>query len=199
VRPLAPLGVAVALWGCAASALPPPPAVGAAARLPRVALIPLENLSGRSEATDRLSRVFLGALGETGQCQTIEPGDVEAVFTVLRIRDATGLTRDRVPEVAAKLDARYLLAGTILEYGMTRSPDGDVPTVGVSLRLIDGRDARVVWTAMRVRAGDDRETLFGWGRVRSLDQLGERIAREVFDGFRLPVEGDTAATGGGGR
>ncbi len=192
------LGAALLLGGCAAS-VPPPMPVGALANLPRVAMMPLENLSGRPEATEPVTRIFLGALGETRQCQTIEPGDVEGVFTVLRIRDATGLTSDRVPEVASRLGARYLLAGTLLEYGSVRSPDGDVPTVGVSLRLIDGKNARVVWSAMRVRSGEDRETMFGWGRVRSVDQLADRIARELLRDFRLPAEGDSAAVGGGGR
>jgi hypothetical protein len=49
---------------------------------------------------------------------------------------------------------------------------------------------------MRVRTGEDRETLFGIGRVRSLDQLSERLARELFKGFRLPAPGTTPAAEG---
>ena len=175
----------------------PPPPVGATLALPRVALLPLENLSARPDATEHVSRVALGALAETGTCQAVSPSDVEQAFTEFRIRDMNGVTREIVPKLAARLDARWLLAGTILEYGSLRTPDGDVPTVGISLRLIDGLDGHTAWSAMRVRTGEDRETLFGLGRVRSIDQLTERLARELLVGFRLPAPGDTTWKTGG--
>ena len=189
---IAALALALALTSCATSP-PPPPAVGVAGAQPRVALLPFENLTPRPDAADRLSRVFASVLGETGACQPVEPGDIEQVFAELRIRDVNGITRETVPQVAKRLDADWLLAGTILEYGAQRTPEGDVPSVGVALRLLDGRDGRTAWSAMRVRTGEDRESLFGIGRVRSLDQLSERLARELFAGFRLPAGSDTLA------
>lgn len=183
------LALLAMLTGCAASV--PPPPVGLTSSLPRVALLPLENLSTRPDASEHLTRVVAGALGETGTCQTVAPGDVEAVFTELRIRDVNGVTRESMPQLGTKLDAEWLLAGTILEYGPIRSPEGDVPSVGLSLRLFEARTGRTAWSAMRVRTGEDRETLFGFGRVRSLDQLSERLVRELFTGFRLPAPGDT--------
>jgi hypothetical protein len=186
------LALALAFTGCAASR-PAPPAVDVAGARPRVALLPFENLSPRPDAGDRLSRVFAGVLGETGACQPVEPGDIEQVFAELRIRDVNGITRESIPRVAQRLDAEWLLAGTILEYGAQRTPEGDVPSVGVALRLLDGRNGRTAWTATRVRTGEDRESLFGIGRVRSLDQLAEQLARELFAGFRLPDRADTLA------
>jgi hypothetical protein len=188
--------LAALLAGCAAS-VPPPPPVGAASALARVALLPLENLSARPDASERLSRVFVAVLGETRACQPVLPGDVERVFTDLRIRDVNGVTRALVPQVAAALDARWLLAGTILEYGPIRTPEGEVPSVGVSLRLLDARDGSTAWSAMRVRTGEDHEKLFGFGRVRSLDQLSERLARELLAAFRLPASADTTRKNGG--
>lgn len=183
------------LVGCGAH-VPPPPPVGLASGLPRVALLPLENLSTRNDAGDRLSRVFVGVLGETRVCHTVQPGDVDQVFMELRIRDANGVTRERVPEVARRLDAQWLLAGTILEYGSVRTADGEVPSVGVTLRLLDARDGRTAWSAMRVITGDDHEGLFGMGRVRSLDQLSERLARTLLADFRLPSPRDSTSTAG---
>ncbi len=199
LRPVAIAALAAGtmlLAGCAAS-VPAPPPVGLSSTLPRLALLPLENLTARTEATDRVSRVLNGVLGETRACQPVPPGDVEQVFTELRFRDANGVTRDRVAEVAARLDARWLMAGTILEYGNLKTPEGDVPSVGLTLRLIDGRDGRTAWSAMRVRTGEDHEKIFGFGRVRSLDQLTERLVREILAGFRLPAPGDTLTNPGG--
>jgi hypothetical protein len=191
-------GLLLSLPGCAAH-VPPPPPVGLSSTLPRVALMPLENLSSRADGSDRVSRVLVGVLGESRTCQPVQPADIDQVFTRLRIRDASGVTRDRVPELAAQLDAQWLMAGTILEYGLIKTPEGEVPSVGLTLRLIDGRDGRTAWSAMRVRTGEDRETVFGFGRVRSLDQLTERLAREILANFRLPAPGDTTANPGGPR
>ena len=186
------------LTGCAGS-MPRPPAVGLSSTLPRIALLPLENLSARADASDRLSRIITGVLGETGVCQPVQPADVEQAFTELRIRDVNGVTRTVVPDLASRLDASWLMAGTILEYGQVKSAEGEVPSVGLTLRLIDGRNGRTAWSAMRVRTGEDHETLFGFGRVRSLDQLTERLAREMLAGFRLPAPGDSSANPGGRR
>ncbi len=193
----AALGV-LALCGCAAHVAAPPP-VGLSSGLPRVAILPLENLTTRGDASDRLTRVIAGVLGETRQCQPVQPGDVDQVFMELRIRDVNGVTRDRVRDVAERLDARWLLAGTILEYGSVRSPEGEVPAVGVTLRLLDGRNGRTAWTAMRVMTGQDHETLFGMGRVSSIDQLAEQLARRLFAGFKLPTASDTLSSHGARR
>lgn len=193
----AALGLAV-LTGCGAH-VPAPPPVGLASGLPRVAILPLENLTPRGDASDRLTRVLAGVLGETRQCQPVQPGDVDQVFMELRIRDVNGVTRERVPEVAQRLDARWLLAGTILEYGEVRSSEGAVPTVGITLRLLDGRNGRTAWSAMRVMTGEDHETLFGLGRVRSVDLLSEKLVRQLLGGFKLPADGDTLMARGAKR
>lgn len=195
-RRFAALLAALLLGGCAAH-VPPPPPVGLSSTLPRVALLPLENLSPRPDAAEHLTRVLAGVLGETRACQPVAPGDVEAAFSELRVRDVNGVTRDLMPVLGGKLDAEWLLAGSILEYGSVRSPEGDVPTVGLTLRLFEARTGRTAWSAMRVRTGEDRETLFGMGRVRNLDQLSERVARELLEGFRLPAPGDTTLKIGG--
>lgn len=184
------------LVGCGAT-VPAPPPVGATSQAPRVAVLPLENLSARPDASEHLSRVVAGVLGETGACQVSPPGDVEVVFTDLRIRDLNGVTRENMPLLGQRLTADWLLAGSILEYGTVRSAEGEVPVVGLSLRLYEARTGRTAWTAMRVHTGEDREKLFGFGRVNSLDQLSERLARELFKGFRLPAPTATPVPEGG--
>lgn len=194
MRAGAGLAAALLVAGCAATA--PPPRVTAGPP-PRVALMPLENLAGRPEPEDLLTRVFLVALGEDGAYEVVEPGDLEAVLSDLRIRTTSMLTREQATAIAARVRADYLMLGTILEYGAARTPEGEVPSVGVSLRALSGRTGRVVWTGMKVRTGEDRETVFGWGRERSRERLAESTARELVRGFRLPAGVDSLPAGGG--
>ena len=205
-RPVARHGSRLAAWavaawavlfsGCAASP-PPAPVSASAGPLPRVALLPLENLSGRPECGDLLTRICEAALARTGKCQTVEPGDIQGAMAEARVRTTGLLTSEQAVQLAGRLRARYLLAGTILECGRVRTPEGEVPSVGIALRLLMGDSAQVVWTAMKVRTGDDRETIFGWGREPSLERLAERTVAEMFESFRLPAGSREPAAAGG--
>ncbi len=200
VRRVVWLAVAGALMaafaGCAAT-VPPPADSAVGAGLQRVAMLPLENLSGNPEAGDVVTRVFFGALGQTGVVELVEPGDVEAGLSEYRIRTSGMLTTEQTVKLAARLRASYLMTGTVLEYGAVKTPEGDVPSVGVSMRLLSGTDGRVVWTAMKVRTGEDHQTVFEWGRVRSLERLTEQTAVEMFKRLRLPATSDSLPSPGG--
>lgn len=56
-----------------------------------------------------------------------------------------------------------------------------MPSFTLALRVLDGRSGEVVWTDLRARTGQDRETVFGWGREESLERLAESTARELVD------------------
>ena len=178
--------------GCAATHPPmaPPAPTGP---LPRVALLPLEDLSGRAEAGSVFSRILFVELVRTGACEVIESGVVEAAAESLHIRSAGSLAREDAQDLGRRLDARYLMLGSLLEAGTVRTPGGEVPSVGIALKLLDAATARVVWAAVRFRTGEDKETVFGWGRQHDRQQLAGALAAEVLKGFRIPPA-DTAAT-----
>jgi TolB-like protein len=183
---------ALLVLGCAAHAPAPPPA-GAEGR-PAIALLPLENLSGRTEYGDRFTRLVWSELGRTGRFQLVDVGEVDAMLVEQRIRSAGALSRDQLLKASERLKVRWLLAGTLLECGTARTPDGDVPTFTLALRLLDGRTGRVVWTDVRAHSGEDRETLFGWGREGSLERLASTTTREMLTNLRVPRTIDTLQT-----
>lgn len=188
------LALAALAAGCAATAPRPAPAPGAAAAA--LVILPLENLSGRAEYGDRLTRILWTEVGASGRWDVVEPAEADAAIVEARVRTSLSMTRDQVQKIAERSGARWLLAGTIIECGTARTPDGEVPTVSLALRLVDGRTGRVRWTDMRSRSGEDRETLFGWGRVTNLERLAQETARDLVAAIRLPAEPDTLAPGG---
>lgn len=159
-----------------------------------VAVLPLENLSGRTELGERFSRLAWAAIGRDERFRVTDIGEVETAIGELRIRNAGLVSRDQVQRLARRLGVRWILAGTLLECGSARTPDGDVPAFGMTLRVLDGRTGEVVWADMRARTGEDRETIFGWGRESSLDRLAERTARDLIEHMKLPASRDSASS-----
>lgn len=177
---------ATALAGCAHAPVATIAPEAAAARA-RLALLPLENLSGHAEYGDRFTRLAWATLGRDGRYTLVDPGQVDGAMVDLRIRSTGVLTRDQLLRMAARLRVRWLLLGSLLEAGAVRTPDGDVPTFSLVLRLVDGESGEVVWSDLRTRTGEDHETVFGWGRETSLEKLAEAATRDLVAAFVIPT------------
>ena len=190
IRPRAPRllalawGISLLAGGCAGSA--PPRSHGGAVPMdhPRVALLPFENLSGREEQGRFFTHAFLAALVSTDAVEVVDLGQVEATIEVLRIRATGAPTRDQLAALGESLQVRYVLLGSVLEAGTIRTYDGDIPSAGASLRMVDVTNARIVWARAHVVTGDDRETVFGWGRERSAERLLTKLADDMLRPFR---------------
>ena len=159
-----------------------------------MAMLPLENLSGRAEYGERFSRLVWSTLGRTGRFDIVDPGEVEAALVEMRIRSASSLTTEQVLKLAFRLKVRWIVAGTLLECGAVHTPDGDIPMFGLALRVLDGLSGKIVWTDLRARTGQDRETIFGWGREENLDRLAETTSRELIDHLQIPTPPDSISS-----
>lgn len=194
IRPLAPrlfalaMGASLLVGGCAGSG--PPRSHGGAVPTdhPRVALLPFENLSGREEQGRLFTQAFLAALVGSDAVEVVDLGQVEATIEALRIRATGAPSRDQMAAIGESLQVRYVLLGSVLEAGTIRTYDGDIPSAGASLRLVDVTNARIVWAKARVVTGDDRETVFGWGRERSAERLLTKLADDMLRPFRAAGE-----------
>ena len=158
---------------------------------PRVAVLPLENLSGTLDAGRSLTQVFVAELVSAGICDVVETGNVESAVRALRVRDTNAPTTDQVRALGDTLGARFLLCGVVLEHGDLETPDGKIPAIGVAMKLLEVPTARVAWAKVLVRTGDDRESLFGWGRVPDASRVGAALAAEIIRDLRR-LTGETA-------
>jgi len=76
---------------------------------------------------------------------------------------------------------------------VARTPDGDVPSVGATLRLLEVATGGVRWANLSVRTGDDRERVLGIGREHSRERLAAAMAADLLSSFQLPASRDTVA------
>jgi TolB-like protein len=151
---------------------------------PATALMPFENLAGREEQSQIFTRVFFAQLVASGALDMIEPVRVEEAMDSLSVRAAASMTPAQVKAMGERLGVRCLMIGSVLESGSVKSDGGEVPTVGATLRMVEAASGRVLWAGVHFRSGEDRETVFGWGRVKSTERLISELASEMLKDFR---------------
>jgi hypothetical protein len=114
----------------------------------------------------------------------VEPGQVEDAMDSLGIRTGASPTPTQIRALGEMLRSPYILLGSVLESGRVNTGGADVPTAGATLRVIEAATGRVPWAGVHFRTGEDRETVFAWGRVRVLERLVMDLATEMLGDFR---------------
>lgn len=150
---------------------------------PRVALLPLENLSAKPDAGAAMTRTLFVELVRTGTCDVVESGEVDAAMDDQHILNSGSVSTPQLKGLTEKLKADFVMLGTVLEYGTNKTQGGDVPTVGMALKLLDGRTGKVVWAGIRTLSGDEKETVFGWGVQHDPQALTEKLVSELLADF----------------
>ena len=166
---------------------------------PRAALLPFENLAGREEQGALFTRIFFAHLMASGAFEMVDPASVEQGMDALLVRSTGSLTPEQIRALGDTLHAPYLLIGSVLESGKLQSGGVELPSVGATLRLVEATSGRVVWAGVHFRTGEDHESLFGWGRVRSAEKLISMLADGILGEFRAAGERERRAANGGKR
>ena len=183
--------------GCGASSSPMLRAGSPIQTHARVAVLPLEDLSGEAAAAAGFTRMLYAELVRSGTCDVPEAGLVEDAMDSLGIRNGGSLRRDQVKALGERLHVEYLLTGTLLESGTVRTGDGEVPSVGAALKTIEVATTRAVWAQVKFRTGEDRETVFGWGREKNPQILAGSLAHDMIADFTTLTADSAAAKAGG--
>lgn len=151
---------------------------------PRAALLPFENLAGREELGALFTKVFFAGIASSGALDMVEPGRVDVALDSLGLRPGETPTPIQLRAIGDSLRAPYLLLGSILESGRIQTAAGEVPAQGAALRLVEAASGRVLWAGVHFRSGEDRETVFGWGRETSAERLVSKLAFDMLQDFR---------------
>jgi hypothetical protein len=191
-RKAALLAVALALAGCA-----PGPRAYVAEPLSgawRVGILPLANYTPTRDAPDRLAPMLAVALAEHPGIQVVDMGRVEAALAKQPWIMSDRLPPDLVDSLGAEMGANALLVGSVLAYGYRESDGSQIPQVSLSLRLLEVPGGKVLWSAVHSRDGGDSESVFGIGRVSSLERLASETVEAILSTLP-PVRGGKGSSG----
>jgi len=186
----AALALASGFAGCGGSA-PRPSAAPPSGERVRIAVLPFDNLTTEGTAGEFMTLVFFTEIGARADYEPVETGIVAATLESLGVRTAGSLSAEQLRTIGERLGVRSLLIGSVLESGTVRTPEGELPSVGVTLKLLDAASGRVLWTKMGFRSGADGETVFGWGREKSARRLAAQLANELLRSLPAPDVGSS--------
>jgi hypothetical protein len=180
------LGAGLVLAGCS-SAPPPPPPLAPPGTLPRLAILPFENLTARGEAGTLFTRIFFSEVYRLNRYEVVESGEVERVLDDLRLPPTGSLSNEQLRTLGERLHVQRVLVGSVLEASLVPTGSGgEVGSVGATVKLLDVAQERVVWTRIGFKTGEDKETVFGWGRERSAEKLAAELAMELVSDLPSP-------------
>jgi len=108
-----------------------------------------------------------------------DPGLVESIVVRMRLRLTDRLPLETLREIGEELDVTYVMMGTVNEFGFVQARGGNLPGVSVTLRIVTCANGRIVWAASHAKRGDDAETVFGLGRIESVEQLAAVTVQEM--------------------
>jgi TolB-like protein len=180
------IGLMIVFAGCGSREIVVRPAPEVTT-LNRIAVFPLQNLSGVPDVGDAVTQILVSSLFNANLVDIVEPGEIQQFILRSRIRMAGELDLDRIRDASRQLGADGLLFGSVNDYSTVTTEEGDLPSVSITLRLVDASSGNIVWAVTHSLQGDFKEKVFGIGRVESAVILSEIVVGELVEALGVAM------------
>ncbi len=135
--------------------------------LQRIAVMPFKNNSDFNNAGIIATYMFIIEMLKSQQFIPIEHGDTRDIIIKLGIRRKGDIGYENIGALAKELKASGILVGVVDNY--SDGADGSrPPKVGITARLVDGRNNKIVWYNSNQLSGEENIIALDWGRIRSV-------------------------------
>ena len=146
-----------------------------------VAVLPFENLTKETQATNRVRDVFMNMLLSTGAIYVLPAGEVARGLTRAGLEKATTLSAEDAVRLGGIVKANAVITGVVREYGEVRSGSTSSNVISLSLQMVETQTGRVVWNGSSTRGGvTASDRLFGGGG-RPMDDVTREAVIEVLN------------------
>ena len=149
------------------------------AALKKVAVLPFENVSGQTGASDKVHKIFLVELLSLEAFDVVEPGLVSKVLRGETAATPDALTPDDLKRIGTALGADGLFMGQVVDYADTRAQNS-APEVTLQFRLVETASGATVWSTSQTRSGVKTSTrLFGTSSDSITETTRKLIRRQL--------------------
>jgi TolB-like protein len=160
---------------------------------PRIALLPIDNLSGTPAPTKELLAAMERALG--GRVDLVAADDLERFLARHRLRHTGG-----IDGASARAARDELGANAVLVTSLTVYSGGSPPALGLTARLVHtGDEPEILWMDAFAWAGDQAPGLLGLGRMARMAPVQKRVIAQLTRSLDAFLAGESRDVGCGGR
>lgn len=177
--------------GCAFSS-PPSPYASKNFKAGKMAILPFDNLSVAPGAAKTMENFILVEFLKIEAFTIFEPGAVGEAISEQRVRLATNIPQEIVLKIGKSLGADLIMIGVVHDFQMQRlsgaGGSGETPALAMSVRILDAKTGSIVWATNVSRNGNDSETVFGIGKIQSLNRLATDTAADIAQACRASLK-----------
>lgn len=146
-----------------------------------VAVLPLVNISKDLQAHERVRDVLMTSLLASGGTYVLPPGEVARGCISAGIANPAAPTSEEVVKLCKILKIEAVVAGTVKEYGETRSGSSSANVISMSLQISEGQTGKIVWSASSTQGGIGfTERLLGGGG-EAMNIVTEKAVNDILD------------------
>ena len=140
----------------------------------KVVVMPFQNNTLYRNSGKIVMYMFLVELLKNKEFEPIEYGNTREQIINLRIRHRGELDYESVNALSGPLVADGIVLGVVDSY-LNKIDDTTSPKVGITARLIDSSNNRIIWYNSHQLNGEDEVIALGWGRIKSVHKVAQKL------------------------
>ncbi|HKY34244.1 MAG TPA: penicillin-binding protein activator LpoB [Candidatus Polarisedimenticolia bacterium] len=146
----------------------------------RVAVLPLENLTGEPTAAERVRQILIIEMLSSGAVEVVDVGEVARGLRAANVANAVSPEADEIKRLAAELKIQAVMAGTVQEFTQGRAAGAQTTAVSLAFRMIETDAGQVIWSSNVSRSGvGAMSRLFGVGGESATDRARDLIGKAL--------------------
>lgn len=119
----------------------------------RIAVMPLENLTGDKYAGEIVKQVVISEMLASGLLDVVVPGEVMNAVKDLGIKSISSLSASQIKSLGKALGVEAIIMGAVEEYGSVKMGSVSAPQVTITLMMADANTGIIVWSITKTRGG----------------------------------------------
>jgi hypothetical protein len=119
----------------------------------RVAVMPLDNLTGEKAAGEIIKQVVISELLASGLVEVVVPGQVLYSINRLNIKNISSPNEKEIKALGKALKVEALIIGSVEQFDETRSGTLPVPEITITLMMADTGTGNIIWSITNTRGG----------------------------------------------
>ncbi len=119
----------------------------------RIAVLPMDNLTGDRYAGDVVRQVVISELLASGLADVVVPGEVVAALDKMGPKSISALTTEQLKALGNTLKVQAFVLGSVEKFGEVRVGNVSAPEISITLMLADAGSGSIIWSATRTTGG----------------------------------------------